>query len=55
MKISDSKDASGLSYICMALYAFAGLSVEELYVYLLEPMIYGASAHSWTVSEVVIH
>lgn len=55
MKISVSKDASGLSYICLALYAFAGLSVEGLYVYLLEPLIYGAYVNSWAVSEVVIH
>lgn len=55
MKKSDLKVASGVDYICLALYAFAGLAIEGLYAYWLEPMIYGAPMKNWTVSENIIH
>lgn len=55
MKKSDQKAVTGLKFINLALYAFAGLGIEGIYAYLIEPRIYGVSMQEWTVSENIIH
>lgn len=51
---------SGGDYISLALYAFAGLGVEMLYAYLLEPLLYGGTIgmqdfSSWSNGQRVLH
>jgi len=45
----------GFDYLCLGLYAFAGLGMEVLYAYLLEPALYGASMSEWTAMQTISH
>lgn len=45
----------GINYLCLALFAFAGLGVEVIYAFLLEPIIYGQQLADWNVSQVIMH
>lgn len=55
MKKLEANDVKGISYIYLALYAFAGLGIEIIYAYLLEPMAYGAYMKDWTIGEMILH
>ena len=39
------KKATGLKYLILALLAFAGLGLEVLLAFVLEPLMYGSSNH----------
>lgn len=45
----------GINYLCLALFAFAGLGVEVIYAFLLEPIIYGQQLADWNVSQLIMH
>ena len=47
--------AKGIDYLLLALIAFAGLGVEALYAYLLEPVIYGLPMMQWGVTQSICH
>lgn len=49
------KEAKGRNYLDLALYAFAGLGIEAIYVYLLEPVIYGCAMSEWSVIQSICH
>ncbi len=49
------KKVKGSDYIVYSLTAFAGLGLEALYGYLLEPMIYGSGMEGWTPAQTIIH
>lgn len=55
MKNFNSKKEKGLYYLGLALYAFAGLGIEALYAFLLEPLLYGAAMEEWTVTQNILH
>lgn len=42
-------------YIFLGLYAFAGLGMEVLYAFLLEPAIYHAQMQEWNTTQNIIH
>jgi len=46
---------SGRKYLNLALFAFAGLGIEVIYAYFLEPILYGIAMAEWTVTESIIH
>lgn len=50
-----SVDVKGIDYLCLASYAFAGLGIELIYVFLLEPIIYGFQMTDWNVGQNIIH
>ena len=41
------KKATGIKYLILALLAFAGLGLEVLLAFALEPLMYGSSMDSW--------
>lgn len=45
----------GWEFLSLALTAFAGLGIEVLYAYLLEPKIYGAGMQDWTTGQTIAH
>ena len=49
------KKVTGLNYFVFVLLAFAGLGLEGLLAFLIEPIIYGSSINEWTVAQCVIH
>lgn len=49
------KKITGFKFLLLALGAFAGLAVEGLYAYLLEPAIYNAEMSEWTTGQDIIH
>lgn len=49
------KKAKGINYLCLGLYAFAGLGIEAVYAFLLEPIIYGCNMTDWNVKQMIIH
>lgn len=56
-KITEGK---GGDFLSLALYAFAGLGVEMLYAYLLEPLIYGGTIgmqdfSAWSDGQSILH
>ena len=56
MKTDKSKPiVTGSDFLSLGLYAFAGLGMEGIYAYLLEPHIYGASMDSWSELQTIIH
>ena len=42
-------------YFEYAMWAFAGLGIEGLYAYLIEPLLYGHSLKEFTITECIIH
>ncbi|HHX60586.1 MAG TPA: hypothetical protein GX707_07705, partial [Epulopiscium sp.] len=49
------KDVKGINYLCLALCAFAGLGIEAIYAYLLEPIIYGQQIDNWNIGQHITH
>ncbi len=49
------KEAKGSNYLILALCAFAGLGIEGIYAFLLEPMIYGRAMNEWNVAQSIMH
>ena len=49
------KETKGINYLFLGLYAFAGLGIEVIYAFFLEPLIYGRSMEDWNVTQHVIH
>lgn len=45
----------GMKFINLALYAFAGLGMEGIYAFWLEPMIYGSTMEEWNTTQSIIH
>lgn len=48
-------NVKGINYLCLALYAFAGMGIEAIYAFLLEPIIYGHQMADWNVGQNIIH
>jgi hypothetical protein len=48
-------DVKGINYLCLALCAFAGLGIEAIYAFLLEPIIYSHQMADWNVGQYIIH
>ena len=49
------KKITGGDYLSLGLYAFAGLGMEVLYAYLLEPVLYGAPMQDWSNMQIILH
>lgn len=49
------KKVTGLDYFSLGMFAFAGLGLEVLYAYVLEPMIYGVTMQDWHTSQTILH
>lgn len=49
------KNSKGWTYLVYALYAFAGLGIEVLLAFLLEPLIYGCSMNEWSTAQNISH
>lgn len=52
IKIENQK---GLDFLGLALLAFAGLGIELIYAFLLEPKIYGLQMAEWGVGQCLAH
>lgn len=50
-----NRKVSGGSYLNLGLYAFAGLGMEALYAYLLEPVLYGKTMENWSGGQTILH
>lgn len=48
-------EVKGINYMCLVLFAFAGLGIESIYAFLLEPIIYGHQMADWNVLQYIIH
>ena len=46
---------AGWKYLLLALGAFAGLGMEMLYAFLLEPLIYGVSLKDFSTTQSILH
>ena len=46
---------TGWDYLSLGLCAFAGLGMEVLYAYLLEPVLYGVPMQDWSNTQIIIH
>ena len=49
------KETSGWKYLILALLAFAGLGLEVVLAFFLEPLLYGAPMRSWTDVQNILH
>lgn len=49
------KKVSGMNYLVLAMLAFAGLGLEVLLAFGIEPVIYGAPMKQWTDLQNVLH
>ena len=49
------KNAKGSVYFSYALLAFAGIGIELLLAFLLEPLIYGCQMNEWTTTQNILH
>lgn len=49
------KKATGINYIILAMLAFAGLGLEVVLAFWIEPMIYGSPINDWTDLQTIIH
>ena len=47
--------AKGMDYLNLALWAFAGLGVEVIYAFLLEPFLYGKQMADWNSGQNIAH
>ena len=52
---TQTKEAKGWDYFAYALYAFAGLGIEVLLAFFLEPLIYGCSMNEWSTAQNISH
>ena len=55
MKENKKEKITGGDYLSLGLYAFAGLGMEVLYAYLLEPVLYGAPMQDWSNMQIILH
>lgn len=46
---------TGWDYFSLGLCAFAGLGMEVIFAYLLEPVLYGAPMQEWLDVQIIIH
>lgn len=49
------QEIKGSSYLTLGLYAFAGLGMEALYAFLIEPALYGTAMENWNAGQTIIH
>lgn len=49
------KEGKGWDYFAYALYAFAGLGIEVLLAFFVEPFIYGCSMNEWSTAQNISH
>ena len=49
------KKVTGVKYLILALLAFAGLGLEVLLAFVLEPLLYGVPMQSWTDLQNILH
>lgn len=49
------KKATGLDFLVLALLAFAGIGMEVIYAFLLEPTLYGAQLGEWNTWQNIVH
>lgn len=54
-KVEENLSVRGGSFLKLGLYAFAGLGMEAVYAYLLEPLLYGKTMESWGSGQIIIH
>ena len=55
MKRNRKEEITGGDYLSLGLYAFAGLGMEVLYAYLLEPVLYDAPMQDWSDVQIISH
>jgi magnesium-transporting ATPase (P-type) len=51
----NKKKVTGWDYLSLGLYAFAGLGMEVLLAFVLEPKLYGHGMSEWTTGESIAH
>ena len=49
------KKSTGLTYLILAMLAFAGLGLEVVLAFFLEPLLYHAPMQSWTDLQNISH
>lgn len=49
------KKETGFNYLVLALYAFAGIGLEAVLAFGLEPALYGAQMSEWSVWQNILH
>ena len=49
------KDSKGWNYFLYALYAFAGLGIEVILAFVLEPLLYGCAMNDWSTFQNISH
>lgn len=54
-KTKTKSEVKGSDFLGLALYAFAGLGIEVIYAYFLEPMLYGTSMENWSAGQTICH
>ncbi|GAA3657126.1 hypothetical protein [Asaccharospora irregularis] len=54
MKIS-TKKITGMDFLNLSLYAFAGLGMEVVLAYFIEPAIYGRDMSKWNSIQTILH
>lgn len=55
MRENKKEKITGGDYLSLGLCAFAGLGMEALYAYLLEPVLYGTPMQDWTNVQIILH
>ena len=45
----------GFGFLCLALLAFAGIGLEAVLAWVIEPPIFGAELENWTTAQHIIH
>lgn len=49
------KKSNGWHFLAFAMYAFAGLGLEVLLAFLIEPLIYGCEMSKWSTGQYICH
>lgn len=49
------KKVTAWDYFSLGMLAFAGLGLEVVYAYALEPLLYGVAMQSWNTSQTITH
>ena len=55
MVIEKNTVKNGLNFFYLSLYAFAGLGLEVLLAFLIEPLIYGKNPNDFSIAENILH
>ena len=55
MRENKKEKITGGDYLSLGLCAFAGLGMEVLYAYLLEPVLYGTPMQDWSNVQIILH